>query len=117
MTLFRILLVIIFVGVTGYTVPVIAQEGWNLFSVFFSDIFAVSWLGQFDLDFMCMLVLSALWIMWRHHFAAIGLFLGLCTSLLGSPFLAIYLLIASFRANGDMIEILIGAQRVVHYRA
>jgi hypothetical protein len=35
-----------------YTAVVIANHGWNLFPVFFGDMAAMGWAGQFNLDFM-----------------------------------------------------------------
>jgi hypothetical protein len=54
-----------------------------------------SWFGQFNLDFMFMLSLSALWVSWRHRFSATGLALGVVAFLGGILFLTVYLLIES----------------------
>ncbi len=59
---FRILLAVIFVAIAGYTAIVIANHGMNLLPVFFGDMATMAWPGQFNLDFMCMLTLSALWV-------------------------------------------------------
>jgi len=29
----------------------------------------MQWPGQFNLDFMCMLLLAGLWVSWRHRFS------------------------------------------------
>lgn len=70
MTAFRILLVVIFSSIAVYTAPVVLTYGINLFPVFFGDIAEMGWPGQFNLDFMGFLVLSALWTAWRNRFSA-----------------------------------------------
>ena len=67
MTAFRVLLVAMWVAIFGYTAIVVAHHGMGLFPVFFGDMAKMDWPGQFNLDFMCMLALSALWVAWRHH--------------------------------------------------
>jgi hypothetical protein len=62
----------------------------------------MTWLGQFDFDFLGFLILSGLWLSWRHHFSPNGLVLGVLGFFGGIMFLAPYLLIASFRTDGDI---------------
>ena len=111
MNAFRILLVVFIIGIVSYTGAVILNHGWNLLPIFFGDIAAMTWPGQFNFDFMCMLMLSGLWIAWRHHFTFSGLVLGVLGFFGGISVLAPYLLIASFIANGDMKIILLGKVR------
>lgn len=112
MTLFRTFLVALFLAVVLYTIPVVMNHGLGrLFSIFFGDIQAMSWPGQFNLDFFGFLLLSALWVAWRHHFKPVGLLLGLIASVSGIPFLTAYLFIASFKADGDVKVLLLGEQR------
>jgi hypothetical protein len=67
MTFLRLLLVLIFTAITLYTGVVIANHGLNLLlPVFYGDMATLAWPGQFNLDFMCMLALSGLWVAWRH---------------------------------------------------
>jgi hypothetical protein len=80
-------------------------------SVFFGDIVAMTWPGQFNLDFSFFLVLSGLWLAWRHHFSPLGLALGLAALFGGSPLLATYLFLASIRAKGDVRVLLLGKAR------
>ena len=68
----------------------------------------ISWAGQFNLDFMFMLLFSAIWVMWRHHYSLSGIALGVVAFLGGAPFLCIYLLIQSFQAEGDVRVMLLG---------
>ncbi|MFO1017306.1 MAG: hypothetical protein U1E03_06885 [Hyphomonadaceae bacterium] len=111
MLLLRILLVTILVVLTGYTLIVISNHGWNLLEVFFGDMFEMGWPGQFNLDFMGFLTLSAVWTAWRHHFSPLGLALGLIAFFGGMAFLATYLLITSYKVKGDVKALLLGSQR------
>lgn len=108
MTLFRILLALIFVTICGYTAVVVAHHGPNLVPVFFGDITKLMWPGQFNLDFSCMLLLSGLWVSHRHRFRPVGLLLGLLAVVGGVTFLSLYLLIESFRTKGDIHALLLG---------
>jgi len=108
---FRILLAIMITGILGYTGIVGVNHGWNLFPVFFGDMAAMTWPGQFNFDFMCLLTFSGLWLAWRHHFSPGGLALGLLGVVGGTMVLAPYLLIVSFKANGDMKELFLGKVR------
>ena len=108
---FRIYLAAFFACLVVYTAIVIASQGWGLFAIFFGDIAAMTWPGQFNFDFMGFLTLSGLWLAWRHQFSPIGLVLGLIGIFGGMGFLVPYLLIASFYANGNMSELLLGKGR------
>ncbi|MEM7219591.1 MAG: hypothetical protein AAF515_14580 [Pseudomonadota bacterium] len=111
MNAFRVFLVLILLIVGLYTFVVLNDYGLTLFSVFFGDIAAMAWPGQFNLDFFCMLLLSALWTAWRNEFAPAGLGLAVLALLFGAPFLAVYLLILSVRTGGDPRVMLLGASR------
>jgi hypothetical protein len=108
MNAFRTLLVVIFLAISGYTVIVINNHGIGLLPVFFGDMAEMGWPGQFNLDFMCFLALSALWVSWRHQFSAVGLLLGVCAFFGGALFLSIYLFIQSYRVNGNVNLLLMG---------
>jgi hypothetical protein len=111
MIVFRTFLMVVFLVVVGYTLVVIANHGLNLLPVFFGDIAKMQWPGQFNLDFMCMLMLSGLWVSWRHQFSAAGVILGLAAFFGGALFLSVYLLVESFRAKGDSRTLLLGSAR------
>jgi hypothetical protein len=111
MTLFRILLAALFAIILIYTGIVGSNHGWNLMPIFVGDIIKMAWAGQFNVDFSCFLTLSATWLMWRHHFTASGIFLGVCGFFGGALFLTGYLLIASFQVDGDVNALLLGKQR------
>lgn len=114
MTALRILLALMAIVLIVYTALAVSNEGLNLFANTIPAIGEFGWQGQFHLDFVTYLVLSGIWIAWRHHFSAGGIVLGVLAANLGIIFLAIYLIIASYRANGDMAQILLGEQRPKH---
>jgi hypothetical protein len=108
---FRAFLVAFLIVLLIYTAAVIADHGVNLLPVFFGDVAAMNWPGQFNLDFLGFLTLSALWTSWRHHFSPLGLALAVIAFFGGMGFLAIYLLVASVRARGDVAVLLLGVAR------
>lgn len=117
MTAFRALLAVMFAVIVVYTAFVVAEHGLGVFQVFFGDIAAMAWPGQFNLDFMTFLVLSALWVAWRHEFTPGGLALAALASVGGMPVLAAYLFVAS-RAAGDDIQVLFfGRNRAARLKA
>ena len=111
MNTFRVLLIVLCLTIAIYTGAVIAKLGINLLPIFFGDIATLTWPGQFNLDFLCLLTLSGLWVSWRHDFSASGLALGLLALFLGASFLTIYLLILSYQTKGNMKELLLGKAR------
>lgn len=111
MLLFRGLLILIFIVLSVYTAMVISNHGWNLLAVFFGDMQAMTWPGQFNLDFMGFLTLSALWTAWRHSFSPVGFLLAIVAFFGGMAFLTIYLLVASYQVKGDVRALLLGTQR------
>ncbi len=108
---FRIYLVVMFLAISGYTAVVAAEHGLGLIPVFFGDMAAMGWPGQFNLDFMCFLSLSALWLAWRHHFTPAGLLLGVLGFFGGALFLSVYLLVVSFQEGVDFRVMLLGRAR------
>lgn len=108
MSAFRCLLVLVWVVIAAYTAVVGSSHGMNLLPVFFGDMARLGWPGQFNLDFLCMLVLSGLWVSWRHRFSGAGLGLGVFAFFGGAFFLSAYLLVESFRAGGDARTLLLG---------
>ncbi|HAY07895.1 MAG TPA: hypothetical protein PKV67_02510 [Hyphomonas sp.] len=111
MNLLRILLVLMLIVLSAYTAIVIANHGINLLAVFFGDIAAMAWPGQFNLDFLGFLILSGIWTAWRHEFSPAGLGLGVLAFFGGMMFLTIYLLIVSLKTSGDIRAVLLGEAR------
>jgi hypothetical protein len=105
---FRALLLVLWVVIAGYTAVVAANHGTGLYSAFFGDIAKMEWPGQFNLDFMCLLMLSGLWVAWRHRFSTAGLALGVLALFGGALFLTAYLIAISLQTGGDVKELLLG---------
>jgi len=81
--------------------------------VFFGDMRAMTWPGQFNFDFMGFLLLSGFWVAWRHRFSPGGLILGLVAILGGIMFLSLYLFVASHKSKGNVQELLMGRSRII----
>lgn len=111
MTAFRIFLGAILLILAAYSLVVIGDHGVDLYSVFFGDMAKMEWAGQFNLDFMFMLMLSGLWVAWRNQFSAGGLVLGLLAFMGGALFLSVYLLFLVSQTKGDMRQLLLGTSR------
>ena len=111
MNAFRTVLIGLWVILVSYTALVISQYGLGLLPVFFGDIATMAWPGQFNLDFLCFLVLSALWTAWRNAFSVTGLLLAIVAFFGGAGFLLPYLLYLTFCEKGDMSGVLMGARR------
>lgn len=114
MLAFRAYLVAVLACLSGYTLMVGIDHGWNLLPVFFSNLVELTWSGQFNFDFMTFLGLSAIWVAWRHHFTTGAIALGVVAFFGGMMFLAPYLLWASARAGGDPGVLLLGEERASH---
>ena len=114
MTAFRALLFVLGAVLLGYTAIVIANHGMGLLPIFFGDMAEMGWPGQFNLDFMMLLTLSALWVAWRNQFSGTGLLLAALALFLGSLFLTIYLFILTTQSKGDMRKVLLGRARAAH---
>ena len=112
MILFRLLLMTFLVVILVYTSIVGLNHGWNLMPIFFNDIAAMTWPGQFNLDFMTFLALSATWVAWRNGFSVAGFALAVLAFLGGMLFLSIYLLVLSFRTCGDIRKVMLGVHHV-----
>ena len=108
---FRIFMLVVFFSLSAYTAVTISNYGWNLIPVFFGDMRAMTWPGQFNFDFMGFLFLSGLWVSWRHQFSVVGIGLGAVAVFGGMLFLSLYLFVASIQANGNLKEVLMGSSR------
>lgn len=77
---------------------------------------ALTWPGQFNLDFFGMLSLSASYIVWRHHYPPVGLLAAAGELFRGAPSPCLYLLAASTTVRGDIVRMLIGDVRAAGLR-
>jgi len=112
MTAFRILLAALLATLVIYTSLLLVDRGFDGFETFFTDIAAMNWQGQFNLDFSGFLILSASWMMWRNAFQPGALALSPVFLFGGIPVLTTYLLYLSFQPGADMKRILLGPSRV-----
>ncbi|WP_204113758.1 hypothetical protein [Shimia biformata] len=94
------------------TTAAMSKEGIDFLSPFLAEIMALGWQGQFNLDFACYLVLSALWIAWRHGFSLGGFLIAGLAALLGILVFAPYVLVQISRAEGDPRRLLMGVHAV-----
>ena len=76
MLAFRLFLALALVLVGAYTGVVISRHGMDFPAVYGGDIARFGWAGQFNLDFLFVLLMVALWVAWRHRFSAGGLALA-----------------------------------------
>lgn len=90
----------------------VANHGVELLSVCIRDRVALDWPGQFTLDVLLVLLLSALWVAWRHGVAPSNPALGFAALLGESLLLATYLLLLTFTTNGAINKVLVGDKRI-----
>lgn len=93
-----------------YTAYAVKNEGWDLFTIFLSNLTQMGWNGQFNLDFSCYLLLSAIWIMWRNKFSMSSILIGVVAMILGIVFFAPYLLYLVFTEKGNLQKIVTGRE-------
>jgi hypothetical protein len=110
MSALKTFLVMMLVTLIAYTAMVIGAYGLNLFPYFFGDMATLNWAGQFNLDFMFMLALSALWVAWRNEFSGAGLGLAVLAFFGGALFSGFYLLYLIKHESGDAVRIVIGSR-------
>ncbi len=111
MNTLRSLLVVMLGSLASYTLIVTGRVGWNPLPSFVGDIVALIWPGQLHLALMYCLLLAGAWIAWRHQFTVAGVVLGALAVAGGVLFLVPYLLVISFRVQGDAIAFLLGETR------
>lgn len=114
MTSFRNLLITLTLAVWAYTAITVTRFGINIAPIFFGDMAALTWRGQFALDFLTYLLLSAVWISWRDGFTRRSLVLAPAAMILGMSFLGPYLLYLFHRHQGDLPTVLLGVNNHKH---
>ena len=108
MTGFHSALIAMTALIVVFTVAAVANGGINLVTPFLTPILALSWQGQFNIDFTCYLVLSGIWMAWRGGFTKGSIALGILAPPLGILFFAPYLLYLVGTSNGDPRLLLLG---------
>lgn len=110
MTALRLFLIVAWTALIAFTAFVAGRAGLNLFPAFFGAMAEGGWQGQFNFDFLLMLVLSALWTGWRNGWSLSGWALAVLAFFGGAGFLLIYLLILLHRERGDVRRVLLGVR-------
>jgi hypothetical protein len=111
MTSFRILLCLAWLAALVVGVHAYVTEGMVAGHVFGQDIVNIMWRGQFDVDFLCHLVVLALWVAWRDKFSLGGIVTAVLCVLGGGVVSFAYLLALTWTSRGDMRQVLLGAHR------
>lgn len=83
-------------------------SGVNWPVVYFGDILNFAWRSQFDIDFLIRLILLATWIVWREGFSTKGYIYGFLSIFLGGMFSFPYILLAIYKAKGEIKPLLLG---------
>ena len=110
MTLFRLVLAVVWLTVVIITVQAALSHGiGSAAEVFSADLQAVDWRSQFTADLLAQLLLIGIWVAWRHTFSPLGIFLGL-SCVMGGLFTVIYVLVLSVYHRGNAQAILLGKQ-------
>ena len=105
---FRLVLIVMSLAIILVTIAALANEGANLVSPFLLPIVALTWQGQFNVDFTCYLILSGLWMAWRGGFTGGSIALGALAAPLGMFFFAPYLIYLIGKVSGDPRKLLLG---------
>ncbi len=104
----RLLLIVFTVVIIAFTLAAAANEGLNLLPHFIDPILALTWQGQFNVDFATYLILSGVWMAWRGGFTAGSIALGVLAPSLGILFFAPYLIYLIGTSSGDPKRLLLG---------
>lgn len=107
-TLLKSLLLLQTTVLVAYTICAVSTEGWTLFQKIVQNIAAFGWSGQFNVDFICYLTLSGLWIMWRQKFSSSSIAIAVVAMIIGIMAFAPYLLYLLAKENGDLKKVLLG---------
>jgi hydrogenase-4 membrane subunit HyfE len=102
------ILIVMIAAMAVYSIAATMNEGINLFAVFSDNLTSLGWSGQFNLDFMCYLILSGLWIMWRDRFSSSSIILGGAAMILGILLFAPILIYLIKKEKGDLRAVLLG---------
>jgi hypothetical protein len=113
MIFFRAFLLAVLVAIVAYTSVTISSFGWNLIPIFFGDMMAMTWPGQFNFDFFGFLLLSGLWTAWRGEFRPGAIGLAFVAIFGGMLFFSAYLLFLSYRTSGGVAAVLLGDSRLL----
>lgn len=117
MVAFRVFLLVMFVAIAAFTAITTVNHGIDVLPIFFGDMMQMTWPGQFNFDFSCFLIMSGLWVSWRHNFTIGGTLLGIVATFGGALFLSLYLLVQTFLHDGDSAALMLGSKRAKRLRS
>lgn len=104
----KVILIFQAIGLGIYTYFTMRNDGIDFLSTGLSYIQAINWSGQFTLDFLCYLLLAALWIVWRGNFSGRSIATALVVSSLGILAFAPFVLYLVTKEKGDIRRVLVG---------
>ena len=107
MTLFRIALGIVWIVLMVVSARALQQMGIDGANVFITD-FSHPWRAQFYTDFSAHVILIALWMIYREPKLWVGIICAILAAFIGGAFSLAYILVATFRADGDSRKLLLG---------
>ena len=104
----RVILIVMILTISFTTIAAIVNEGANLLPHLLTPIFALTWQGQFNVDFACYLILTGIWVAWRGGFSRASSVTGLIASVAGILFVAPLLIYYIHQAQSDPRRFLLG---------
>jgi hypothetical protein len=104
------LLCLLFIIIFAYTIAAASSGAEYPLPLIINEIIGLNWKGLYNLDFSSYLLLTALWICWRHRFTACAWLLAVCSIAGGMLFLAPYLFYQSTKMDGSIEGLLLGRQ-------
>lgn len=104
----RVFLIVAWAVIMFITYKACSADGLSAGDIFMSDIKAMSWRAQFNVDFLVHLLLFGSWVAWRSRFRPTGVVLGVFCVLGGGALTLAYILVASIQAKGSVQSLLLG---------
>jgi len=108
MTLLRAFLFAATLAIFAVSIYVLTVVGINWPAVYFGDLLKLDWRSQFNTDLLIHLCLFTIWVTWREGFTPKGFLFGFLSFFCGAMFGGPYVLIATYKANGDLKAMLLG---------
>jgi hypothetical protein len=108
MTLLRAFLFVSTLVIFAVSIYVVIAAGINWPTTYFSDLLNLDWRSQFNTDLLICLCLFAIWVTWREGFTPKGFLFGFLSLFWGGMFGCPYLLLATYKANGNPKVMLLG---------
>ena len=106
--LFRLALAAAWLVLLWVTIQAVRKLGFDKAGDFFIGDMSHPWRAQFNTDFSFFLLLVAAWMFWSSKNHALGVVFALLSIVGGGLFTLPYLLIATFRTDGNMRAVLLG---------